>query len=231
MIPPRQSTEGSTGEEAAAAPAPRPSIGHAVESIGTLFLVFAVRAAEGSGNPLPPLALGAVLMIMIYTWGHRSARHYNPAATMMALARHRIGLRDAAGYWLAQIGAGLLAVAAMTMTGHTPATASVVELVFIFALCCLVLEVATRTQPDNSLSGLAIGVTVVAGAFAVGAIPGGAFHPAVAVGAGAGTAAGFALITLNPPTHDSALSAHHRNGSRLRHRGPGQPELRTITDR
>ncbi|MFE5707074.1 aquaporin [Rhodococcus koreensis] len=201
MIPSRQSAEVITGEEVTAAPTPRPSTGYVVESIGTFVLVFAVRAVEGSGSPLPPLALGAVLMVMIYTWGHRSARHYNPAATLVALARHGIGLRDAAGYWLAQLGAGLLAVAAMT--SHTPATASVVELVFIFALCCLVLEVATRTQPDNALSGLAIGVTVVAGAFAVGAIPGGAFHPAVAVGAGAGTAAGFALLTLNPPTHDS----------------------------
>jgi aquaporin Z len=230
MIPSRQSTEASSGEEATAAPAPRPSIGYAVESIGTFFLVFAVGAAEGSGSPLPPLALGAVLMVMIYTGGHRSAGQCNPAATMVALARHRIGLRDAAGYWIAQLGAGLLAVAAMTMTSHTPAAGSVVELVFIFVLCCLVLEVATRTQPDHSFSGLAIGFAVVAGAFAVGAISGGSFHPAVALGAGAGTAAGFALLTLNPPTHDSP-SAPHGNGSRLRHRSPGQPVLRAVTDR
>ena len=231
MIPSRQSTEVITGEEATAAPARRPSIGYAVESIGTFFLVFAVGASDGSGSPLPPLALGAVLMVMIYTWGHRFAGHYNPAATMVALARHRIGLGDAAGYWLAQLGAGLLAVVAMTRTGHTPAAGSVAQLLFTFALCCIVLEVATRTQPDQSFFGLAIGFTVVAGAFAAGAISGGAFHPAVTLGAGAGTAAGFALLTLNPPTHPSPPDSQKNPALRLRHRSPGQLGLRAVTDR
>lgn len=46
------------------------------------------------------------------------------------------------------------------------------------------LNVATsRSHPDNSFYGLAIGFTVMAGAFAVGDISGGAFNPAVAFGA------------------------------------------------
>ena len=60
----------------------------------------------------------------------------------------------------------------------------VVELVFTFALAFVVLNVATARGTDgNSFYGLAIGFTVAAGAFAVGGISGGAFNPAVALGA------------------------------------------------
>ena len=88
---------------------PRPAVKYAVEAIGTFFLVFTVGAAVGSRSPLAPLAIGAALMVMIYAGGHLSGGHYNPAVTLAALIRHRIGLRDALAYWLSQIGAGLIA--------------------------------------------------------------------------------------------------------------------------
>jgi aquaporin Z len=212
---------------------PRAGVKYAVEAIGSFFLVFTVGAAVGSGSPLAPLGIGAVLMVMIYAGGHLSGGHYNPAVTMAVLIRRRIGLRDAAGYWVVQFGAGLLAavvvrtvvdpariatVAAMTLTGRTLLAAFVVELLFTFALCYVVLNVATsKDHPDNSFYGLAIGFTVVAGAFAVGAISGGAFNPAVSLGAAAmgmfawptlwvylvaqvlaGIAAGVTFLALNP---------------------------------
>ena len=69
-----------------------------VEFVGTFFLVFTVGAAVGSHSPLAPLAIGAVLMVMVYVGGHVSGGHYNPAATLAVLVRGRIRLRDAAGY-------------------------------------------------------------------------------------------------------------------------------------
>ena len=58
------------------------------------------------------------------------------------------------------------------------------EFLFTFALCWVVLHVATSAGTEgNSFYGLAIGFTVVTGAFAVGAVSGGAFNPAVAIGA------------------------------------------------
>jgi aquaporin Z len=204
---------------------------YAVEAVGTFFLVFTVGAAVGSRSPLAPLAIGAVLMVMVYAGGHLSGGHYNPAVTLAALVRRRIGLRDAAGYWLAQFGGGLLAAVVMrvlvdpaqapattlTPTGAGALAAFVVELLFTFALCYVVLNVATsKHHPDNSFYGLAIGFTVVAGGFAVGSISGGAFNPAVSVGAAvmgmfawstlwmylvgqviAGTVAGAAFLALN----------------------------------
>src|SRR6201981_1526670 len=59
------------------------------------------------------------------------------------------------------------------------------EFLFTFALVYVVLNVATaKGTANNSFYGLAIGMTVMVGAFAVGAISGGAFNPAVAVGVG-----------------------------------------------
>jgi len=212
---------------------PRAGVKFAVEAIGTFFLVFTVGAAVGSGSQLAPLAIGAVLMVMIYAGGHLSGGHYNPAVTLAVLVRRRIAVRDAVGYWIVQLGAGLLAAgavrgfvdparvssgAALRLSGHVLVAAFVVELLFTFALCFVVLNVATsRDHPDNSFYGLAIGFTVVAGALAVGAISGGAFNPAVTLGAAvmgvfawptlwvyliaqliAGAAAGITFLALNP---------------------------------
>jgi len=211
---------------------PRPTVKYLVEAIGTFFLVFTVGAAAGSGSPFAPLGIGAVLMVMIYAGGHLSGGHYNPAVTLAVLVRRRIGLRDAVAYWVAQFGAGVVAAvvvrtivdptrataATLTLTGPTLLAAFVVELLFTFGLCYVVLNVATsKDHPDNSFYGLAIGFTVVAGAFAVGAISGGAFNPAVSFGAAvmgmfawptlwvylvaqvcAGIAAGVSFLALNP---------------------------------
>ena len=110
------------------------------------------------------------------------------------------------------------ATATLTLPGHALGAAFVVELLFTFALAYVVLNVATsKDHPENSFYGLAIGFTVMVGAVAVGGISGGAFNPAVALGAGvmglfawptwwiypvaelvAGVAAGLAFRALNP---------------------------------
>jgi aquaporin Z len=139
-------------------------------------------------------------MVMIYAGGHISGAHYNPAVTMAALVRRRIGFSDAVGYWIAQFVAGLIAAGAvhlvnptvaktLTLSGHALSAAVVAELLFTFALAYVVLNVATsKDHPNNSFYGLAIGFTVMVGAFAVGGISGGVFNPAVALG---GTAMGL----------------------------------------
>ena len=203
---------------------------YVVEVIGTFVLVFTVATASYLGSVFTPLAAGSALMVMIYAGGHISGGHFNPAVTAGALVRGRIGIRDAVGYWIVQFAAGVVAAAVaravvnpavvktLTPSGHTLAAVAVVELLFTFALVYVVLNVATsKDQTGNSFFGLAIGFTVVAGAFAVGGISGGAFNPAVSLGMatgglfawstiwvylvvqfGAGIAAGLAFRALNP---------------------------------
>lgn len=166
-----------------------------VELIGTFFLVFTVGAAVRGGSALAPLAIGGVLMVMIFAGGHISGGHYNPAVTVAVLVRGRIGAREAVGYWMAQLIAGVLAAlvvrglvppgtaAPITLSGNALWAALAAELLFTFALAYVVVNVATsKDHPNNSFYGLAIGFTVLAGAVAVGGISGGAFNPAVVLG-------------------------------------------------
>jgi aquaporin Z len=170
---------------------------YAVEFIGTFFLVLTIGLtviAPGAGT-LAPLAIGAALMVMVYAGGHVSGAHYNPAVTLAVYLRGKCPMGDVPGYVLAQVVAAVLAAfvvgtikgtAAMgAVVASTPAVgpALLAEFVFTFALAWVVLNVATaRATEGNSNYGLAIGFTVMTGAFAVGDVSGGVFNPAVAVG-------------------------------------------------
>ena len=145
--------------------------------------------------PLAPLAIGGILVVMVYAGGHVSGAHYNPAVTLAVLVRGRIGATDAAAYVGAQllggIGGALAAgwivdpakTSALSFSGRNLGAALLVEVLFTFALAYVVLNVATsKSHPDNSFYGLAIGFMVMAGAIAVGGISGGVFNPAVALG-------------------------------------------------
>jgi aquaporin Z len=168
---------------------------YAVELIGTFLFVFAIGTAASLSGAFAPLAIGSALMVMVYAGGHISGGHFNPAVTLGALVRGRIGGRDAAAYWVVQLVGAALAGwlvrwvilpvhdTAKTLSGHTMGAAFVVELLFTFALVYVVLNVATsKDHPNNSFYGLAIGFTVMVGAFAVGSVSGGVFNPAVFVG-------------------------------------------------
>jgi len=167
-----------------------------VEFIGTFFLVFTIgmTVIEPGAGAFAPIAIGTILGVAIFAGGHISGGHYNPAVTLAATIRGACQRGDAIGYWIAQLvaatvaafvvcylkGAGMDEVAPMA-----PAVgpALVAEFLFTFALCFVVLNVATaKGTSGNSFYGLAIGSTVMVGAFAVGGISGGAFNPAVALG-------------------------------------------------
>ncbi len=77
----------------------------------------------------------------------------------------------------------LRAGAAVTPISPHVGPALLAEFLFTFALVYVVLNAATAEGTSgNSFYGLAIGMTVMTGAFAVGDISGGAFNPAVALG-------------------------------------------------
>jgi aquaporin Z len=164
------------------------------EFIGMFFFVLTVGCAVigNSIGTLAPLAIGSVLMVMIYAGGHISGGHFNPAVTLGVWIRGKCETKDVLPYMIAQIaGAALAAVVVKflrTGTAVTPMSparlpALLAEFLFTFALVYVVLNVATaKGTVGNSFYGLAIGFTVVVGAFAVGNISGGVFNPAIAVG-------------------------------------------------
>jgi aquaporin Z len=164
------------------------------EFIGTFFLVLTIGCTVLAGGKgiIPPLAIGSALMVMVYAAGHLSGAHFNPAVTLAVWIRGRCKTADVGPYIAAQVaGAALAAVTTAflrpdavvdVMVPNVP-RALVAEALFTFALAYVVLNVATaKANAGNSFYGLAIGFTVLTGAFAVGDISGGAFNPAVAVG-------------------------------------------------
>jgi len=162
------------------------------ELIGTFFLFLTIGLAVTGHAAEAPLAIGFALGVMVYAGGHISGGHYNPAVTIAVWLRGKCPTADVASYWAAQIiGASLAAVLVSRFNGHgsvgsfasTPKIFAA-EFLFTFALCYVVLNVATaKANAGNSFYGLAIGLTVFVGATVVGPISGGAFNPAVAIGA------------------------------------------------
>jgi aquaporin Z len=208
---------------------------YVAELIGTFFLVLTIGCSvigHGAG-PLAPLAIGSALMVMIFAGGHISGGHFNPAVTLGVWLRGKCESKDVVPYMIFQVMGAVLAAlvvnflkAGAAVAPLQPATvpALVAEFLFTFALVYVVLNVATaKDTSGNSFYGLAIGFTVLVGAFSVGNISGGAFNPAVAAGisvmglsswsnlwiyllaefAGAAVAAG-AFKALNPPEPEQA---------------------------
>jgi aquaporin Z len=164
------------------------------EGIGTYILVFTVGQtvlAPGAGD-LAPIAIGFALAVMVYATGHISGGHLNPAVTLGVFLRGKATGAELFSYWLAQIIAavvaslGVLFLKADGAPGMLPTAvgpALLAEFIFTGALVFVVLNVATaRDTAGNSYFGLAIGGTLMVGAFAVGNISGAALNPAVAIG-------------------------------------------------
>ena len=168
----------------------------AVEFIGMFMFVFTVgmatESANKSGAILAPLAIGSILMVLVFAGGHVSGGHYNPAVSTAVFLRGKIQSNEFLAYVATQFVAAALAGLLVNAVGGEQAAVAmastgkmlVVEFLFTFALAYVVLNVATAKGTEgNSFYGLAIGFVVVVGAISVGWISGGAFNPAIALGA------------------------------------------------
>lgn len=161
------------------------------EFIGTFFLALVVSLT--AYNPLAPVAVASMLMVMTYAGKHISGAHYNPAVTLAMLYRRKIELSQAFAYWAVQLVAGCVAgFVAYHLTGiptaiqphGTSLQATITEVIFTFALAYVTLNSTTHSKTHgNSYYGLAIGFTLLAGtAFAGGPVSWAVFNPAVGAG-------------------------------------------------
>lgn len=165
----------------------------ATEFIGTFFLVLSISLCVALPlGGLAPIGIGVTLIAMVYMGGHVSGAHYNPAVSLGAMITRNIPAGRFVLYVLVQVAAGLVAAGVGVMlTGKSPAPmpmiapagALLAEILFTFALVLVVLNVACAPAcKGNSYYGVAIGLTVMAGAFAVGPLSGAALNPAVGLG-------------------------------------------------
>jgi aquaporin Z len=211
---------------------------YVAEFIGTFFLVLTIGCTSiGAGSGvIAPLAIGAALMVMVFAGGHISGAHYNPAVTIGMVIRGKLKINDVVPYMIAQLVAAAVAAfvvikflrAGIAVSPIAPKTgpALLAEFLFTFALVYVVLNAATAEGTSgNSFYGLAIGMTVMAGAFAVGDISGAVFNPAVALGIsllglstwnhiwiyllanfGAAIVAAFVFNMINPPAQTTPIA-------------------------
>lgn len=195
------------------------------EFIGAFFLVLTIGLTSVTGVAFAPLAIGSVLMAMVYMGGHISGAHYNPAITLAFCMRGALPWREMVPYVVSQLlGAIAAGFAVYLITGipfgpspaidATTSASMLTEVLFTFALALVVLNVATsRKTAGNSYFGLAIGFTVMVGAFAGGGISGAVFNPAVGLGPnvsqmllGAGSL-GHTWLYIVAPVVGAALAA------------------------
>ena len=142
---------------------------------------------------IAPVAVGFVVIALIYAFGHISGAHFNPSITVAVFLRCFITRRDALLFVAVQlVGALVGALLAFGISGEVPfiepgeayqaayGRVVVVELIYSFAISLVVINVATtESQRGNFFYGVSIGMCQCAAVAAAQKISGGAFHPAV----------------------------------------------------
>jgi aquaporin NIP len=175
---------------------------YAAEFLGTFALVFAgpgaaVINAYSNGGVTPlgvGLTFGLIVGVMIYSIGHISGAHINPAVTLAFTVMRHFPLADVPGYLLAQLSgaaaASLLTKALYGNTAHLGATlpthgagqALVLEIALTFFLMFVIMAVATDVRAVGEAAALAIGGYVALAATFAGPIAGASMNPARSFG-------------------------------------------------
>lgn len=178
-----------------------------VEALGTFFFLFMSFAAiavtvdypEVFGTPgiVVAVGFGFGLALAIFSFGHISGGHFNPAVTLGLAAGRRFPLSEVIGYWIAQLAGALVAAGAIALTfgetvrdalpnhpGGTNGEAFVIEIVGVALFVILISAVATddRAPWKGAFAPAAIGGFIFAAAVAFWPISGGGFNPARTLG-------------------------------------------------
>lgn len=166
------------------------------ELIGSflLTLCFSLSAEYSETLRVTPLAYGSMMIALMYMTG-RSSGYFNPGITLAAALCGRVERNDAVTGITAQIFGALVAAAlsafmresggetVVAMHGNNnPYGALLAEFFGSFALIYVFLSV--KSGENRSFAGLASGFCLIAGGFGIGRLGGGAFNPALALGAG-----------------------------------------------
>lgn len=188
-----------------------------MELIGTVILVFTVQLTLGEDNDMASIAIGIVLVTLMYAGGNISGAHFNPAISTAVALRGKMGTKEMLIYWIFQLIGGLLGAflggfiggnvftGVSIGSGFTFLQAFFAEVIFTFVLCFVFLAVATNSKVDgNHYYGLAIGLVLMVGIITVGPISGGLLNPAVVWG-----------LTLSEGIHSGTFEVSYAIGVTL----------------
>nr|ARR96074.1 silicon transporter [Lolium perenne] len=172
------------------------------EVVSTFLLVFMTcgAAAISASDPTrisqlgQSVAGGLIVTVMIYSVGHISGAHMNPAVTLsFAVFRHFPWIQ-VPFYWASQFTGAICASFVLkavlhpiteigTTVPHGPHWHSlVIEVVVTFNMMFVTLAVATDSRAVGELAGLAVGSSVCITSIFAGAVSGGSMNPARTLG-------------------------------------------------
>ncbi|XVF81870.1 hypothetical protein PTKIN_Ptkin15bG0190400 [Pterospermum kingtungense] len=172
------------------------------EIIGTYFIIFsgcgsvAVNKIYGSVTfPGICVTWGLIVMVMIYSVGHISGAHFNPAVTITFAIFRRFPFKEVPLYVVAQVMGSVLASATLALTldvtpsayfGTVPvgsnAQSFAVEIIITFLLMFVISGVSTDNRAVGKLGGVAVGMTIMLNVFVAGQISGASMNPARSIG-------------------------------------------------
>jgi aquaporin NIP len=171
------------------------------EWIGTFTMVFAgtgavvINELTGSITHMGiAIVFGLVVMALIYTFGHISGAHFNPAVTVAFLVRKEISAKEATLYIITQCAAAVFAsVCLMSMFGNVATLGAtlprdswqqsfILEVILTFILMIVILGSAVHSKAIKPFAGAAIGATVALEAMFAGPISGASMNPARSLG-------------------------------------------------
>ncbi|CAL5346226.1 unnamed protein product [Camellia sinensis] len=173
------------------------------EVLGTYFLIFAGCAAvvvdAASNNAVSHAGVsvvwGLVVMVMVYSVGHISGAHFNPAVTIAFATCKRFPWKQVPAYLAAQILGSTLASGTLRLifsgtqnhfAGTLPTGSDmqsfVLEFVITFYLMFVISGVATDNRAIGELAGLAVGSTILLNVMFAGPISGASMNPARSLG-------------------------------------------------
>ncbi|WP_212744262.1 aquaporin [Maribacter sp. ACAM166] len=74
---------------------------YVVEFIGSFFLLLIiVVSVNGTAGNMAPLAIGSILMVMVFAGGYISGGHFNPAVTQGVWIRGNVKATDVPRYMI-----------------------------------------------------------------------------------------------------------------------------------
>lgn len=173
------------------------------EVFGTYFLIFAgcgsvaVNLDYDKVVTLPGISIvwGLAVMVLVYSVGHISGAHFNPAVTIAFATCKRLPWKQVPPYILAQVLGSTLANGTLRLLftgklnhflGTQPAgsdvQAFVFEFIITFYLMFVISGVATDNRAIGELAGLAVGATVLLNVMFAGPVTGASMNPARSLG-------------------------------------------------
>jgi MIP family channel proteins len=182
------------------------------EFLGTFFLVLAGTAVAVAASlnlaiaGLPAdsltvaLGFGLALIALVFSLGHISGAHFNPAVTIGLAAVGKFPIKYTFFYILAQMSGAIGAAytvlylygdkaksvaylgATLPAKDLNASRVIVTEAIVTFLLMLVIMAIATDSRTPKAAAGTAIGFTLTVGILIAGPLTGGALNPARALG-------------------------------------------------